>query len=164
MSLVYFEGRNLRKSNLLLILIVKFGGLFDLWYRKSNFLCHLIFLMLKRQLFICSQFYQALGMIHVLSHSQPRFLPTSSPTLPLLSHCQSIAHIFRITLCQFFLLFFCLPCSFQKQSVLNPPNFQNYPLPVFLLFLCLLCSFQKQPVLRLILLTDQKNFNQCKTL
>lgn len=41
--------------------------------------------------------------------------------------------------------------------------FQNYPLPVFLLFLCLPCSFQKQSVLRLILLTDQKNYNQCKT-
>lgn len=73
-----------------------------LWFvvSKSNFLCYLMFLRFKRQLVICSQFYQALGMIHVLSHPWPRCLPTCSPAV--LSHYWPTAHIFRIILCQFF--------------------------------------------------------------
>lgn len=86
-----------------------------LWFvvSEKQFRCYLIFLRFKRQLVICSQFYQALGMIHVLSHPWPRCLPTCSPALP--SSVSLLAH-----------------CSY----------FQNYPLPVFLLFLFSPCSFQ----------------------
>lgn len=126
-----------RKSNfLLLLLIFKSGGLFYLLYWKKKFPSPFDFSMLKRKLFICSQFYQVLGMIHVLSHPWPRWLPTH----PLL-------HIPQFCLIAGPLLIF---------SELSFVSFSIIPLPTLLL--------PKLFVLGLISQTDQKKYIHLKTL
>ena len=69
------------------------------WYViLKHFLCYLFFLCLK-QLFICSQFCQALGMIHIIFHPWWRYLlPTLPSSVSLLAHC---SYFLNYPLCQF---------------------------------------------------------------